>query len=67
MLKIIFLLLMSSGIPVAVAMAGSVLVYVLWSGDMPAFVVIHRMASGIDSCGKPLSPATHNRRMALLR
>ena len=49
MLKIIFLLLMSSGIPVAVAMAGSVLVYVLWSGDMPAFVVIHRMVSGIDS------------------
>lgn len=49
MLKIIFLLLMSSGIPVAIAMAGSVLVYVLWSGDLPAFVVIHRMVSGIDS------------------
>jgi len=49
MLKVLFLLLMSSGIPVAVAMAGSVLVYVLWSGDMPAFVVIHRMVSGIDS------------------
>jgi TRAP-type C4-dicarboxylate transport system permease large subunit len=49
MLKIIFLLLMSSGIPVAIAMAGSVLVYVLWVGDMPAFVVIHRMVSGIDS------------------
>ncbi len=49
MLKIIFLLLMSSGIPVAIAMAGSVLVYILWTGNLPAFVVIHRMVSGIDS------------------
>ncbi|MEO7392277.1 MAG: TRAP transporter large permease [Ramlibacter sp.] len=49
MLKIIFLLLMSSGIPVAIAMAGSVLVYILWTGSLPAFVVIHRMVSGIDS------------------
>jgi len=49
MLKIIFLLLMSSGIPVAVAMAGSSLVYILWTGNLPAFVVIHRMVSGIDS------------------
>jgi len=49
MLKIIFLLLMSSGIPVAVAMAGSALVYILWTGNLPAFVVIHRMVSGIDS------------------
>ena len=49
MLKIIFLLLMSSGIPVAIAMAGSVLAYILWTGSMPAFVVIHRMVSGIDS------------------
>jgi TRAP-type C4-dicarboxylate transport system permease large subunit len=49
MLKIVFLLLMSSGMPVAIAMAGSVLVYILWSGNVPAFVVIHRMVSGIDS------------------
>jgi len=49
MLKIIFLFLMSSGIPVAIAMAGSVLAYILWSGNLPAFVVIHRMVSGIDS------------------
>jgi TRAP-type C4-dicarboxylate transport system permease large subunit len=49
MLKILFLLLMSSGIPVAIAMAGSVLLYILWSGELPAFVVIHRMVSGIDS------------------
>ncbi|HSV54097.1 MAG TPA: TRAP transporter large permease [Burkholderiaceae bacterium] len=49
MLKIIFLLLMSGGIPVAIAMAGSALLYIWISGGLPAFVVIHRMVSGIDS------------------
>jgi tripartite ATP-independent transporter DctM subunit len=49
MLKIIFLLLMGTGIPVAIAMAGSSLVYIWWSGNLPPFVVIHRMVSGIDS------------------
>ena len=49
MLKIIFLLLMAGGIPVAVAMAGSALIYILWTGSLPPFVVIHRMVSGIDS------------------
>jgi tripartite ATP-independent transporter DctM subunit len=49
MLKIIFLLLMAGGIPVAIAMAGSSLLYILWTGNLPPFVVIHRMVSGIDS------------------
>src|SRR6187399_2109947 len=49
MLKIIFLLFMSSGLPVAIAMAGASLAYILISGNMPPFVVIHRMVSGIDS------------------
>ncbi|MES2634382.1 MAG: TRAP transporter large permease [Pseudomonadota bacterium] len=49
MLKIIFLLLMSGGIPVAIAMAGSSLIYILFTGNLPPFVVIHRMVSGIDS------------------
>jgi TRAP-type C4-dicarboxylate transport system permease large subunit len=49
MLKIIFLFLMGSGLPVALAMAGSALLYITWSGNLPAFVVIHRMVSGIDS------------------
>jgi TRAP-type C4-dicarboxylate transport system permease large subunit len=49
MLKILFLLLMSGGIPVAIAMAGASLLYILWSGNLPPFVVIHRMVSGIDS------------------
>jgi len=49
MLKIIFLFLMAGGIPVAVAMAGSALLYILWTGNLPPFVVIHRMVGGIDS------------------
>ena len=49
MLKIIFLLLMSGGIPVAIAMAGSSLIYIWLTGNLPGFVVIHRMVSGIDS------------------
>ncbi len=49
MLKIFFLVFMAGGIPVAVAMAGASLAYILWSGDLPPFVVIHRMVSGIDS------------------
>ncbi|MBL8325418.1 MAG: TRAP transporter large permease subunit, partial [Rubrivivax sp.] len=49
MLKSLFLLLMASGVPVAIAMAGSSLIYILVSGDLPAFAVVHRMIGGIDS------------------
>ncbi|RIX81303.1 TRAP transporter large permease [Acidovorax cavernicola] len=50
MLKIIFLFFMAGGIPVAIAMAGASLVYILTSDStLPPFVVIHRMVSGIDS------------------
>ena len=49
MLKILFLFLMSGGIPVAIAMAGSALLYLLLVPSSPPFVVIHRMVSGIDS------------------
>jgi TRAP-type C4-dicarboxylate transport system permease small subunit len=49
MLKILFLFLMASGMPVAIAMAGSSLVYILVSGDLPGFAVVHRMIGGIDS------------------
>jgi len=49
MLKIVFLLLMAGGIPVAMAMAGSSLIYIMISGNLPPFVVIHRMIGGIDS------------------
>ncbi len=49
MLKIIFLFLMASGLPVAIAMAGSSLIYILVSGNLPPFAVVHRMIGGIDS------------------
>ena len=44
-----FLAMMTTGVPVAIAMAGSALIYILLTGDLPAFVVVHRMISGIDS------------------
>lgn len=49
MLKILFLLFMATGVPVAIAMAGSSLIYILISGDLPPFAVVHRMIGGIDS------------------
>ena len=48
-LLVSFLAFMATGVPVAIAMAGSVLIYILLTGDSPPFVVIHRMVSGIDS------------------
>ncbi len=47
--KLLFLGLMGSGVPVALAMAGASLIYVMVSGVAPDFVVIHRMVSGVDS------------------
>jgi TRAP-type C4-dicarboxylate transport system permease large subunit len=44
-----FLAFMAAGVPVAIAMAGSALVYILLTGNLPPFVVVHRMISGIDS------------------
>ncbi|MBX3605632.1 MAG: TRAP transporter large permease [Piscinibacter sp.] len=49
MLKILFLVLMIIGVPVSIAMAGSSLLYILISGDLPPFTVVHRMIGGIDS------------------
>jgi TRAP-type C4-dicarboxylate transport system permease large subunit len=47
--KLLFLGLMASGIPVAMAMAGASLVYVIATGNIPDYVVIHRMVNGLDS------------------
>jgi TRAP-type C4-dicarboxylate transport system permease large subunit len=47
--KLLFLGLMGSGIPVAMAMAGASLVYVMATGNIPDYVVIHRMVNGLDS------------------
>src|SRR5882672_2608475 len=49
MLKIVFLGLLATGLPVAIAMAGASLIYVVLADNTPPFVVIHRMISGIDS------------------
>ena len=49
MLKIIFLFLLSGGLPVAMAMAAASLIYLLSVPSSPPFVVVHRMVSGIDS------------------
>ena len=48
-LLIAFLVLMVIGVPVALAMAGASLLYVMLSGTVPDYVVIHRMVNGIDS------------------
>ncbi|MBK5104379.1 MAG: TRAP transporter large permease, partial [Burkholderiales bacterium] len=40
---------MVAGVPVALAMAGASLLYVMLSGTVPDYVVIHRMVNGIDS------------------
>ncbi len=48
-LLVSFLVMMLAGVPVAIAMAGSALVYFLLTGDTPPSVVVHRMVSGIDS------------------
>jgi TRAP-type mannitol/chloroaromatic compound transport system permease large subunit len=47
--KLMFLGLMASGLPVAIAMAAASLVYVTVTGSIPQFVVIHRMVGGLDS------------------
>src|SRR5215204_3668309 len=44
-----FLALMVTGVPVAIAMALASLAYVMISGNIPDFVVIHRMYGGVDS------------------
>jgi TRAP-type C4-dicarboxylate transport system permease large subunit len=47
--KLLFLGLLATGLPVAMAMAGASLVYVMVTGNIPDYVVIHRMVGGLDS------------------
>ena len=49
LLFIAFFALLIIGAPVAVALAGSSLLYVLVSASVPDLVVVHRMVNGIDS------------------
>jgi tripartite ATP-independent transporter DctM subunit len=48
MLVVLFVLLII-GVPVGIALAGSSMVWILLSGSVPDFVVIHRMVNGVDS------------------
>ncbi|MBX3529242.1 MAG: TRAP transporter large permease [Rhizobiaceae bacterium] len=45
----IFIIVLLAGIPVFIALAGSALVYTHFIAHIPDFVVLHRMAGGIDS------------------
>ncbi|OGA17971.1 MAG: ABC transporter permease [Betaproteobacteria bacterium RIFCSPLOWO2_02_FULL_66_14] len=44
-----FLAFMAGGVPVAIAMCAASLIYVMWTKNIPDFVVIHRMYGGVDS------------------
>jgi tripartite ATP-independent transporter DctM subunit len=46
-LSLIFFIVL--GLPVALALAGSSLLYIVLSGQIPAIAVIHRMVNGVDS------------------
>ena len=45
----IFFLVLLAGIPVFIALAGSALLYTHFIANIPDFVILHRMAGGIDS------------------
>ena len=49
LLFVSFIGLLLLGVPVAVALGGSSLLYVLAEGATPPLVVLHRMAAGVDS------------------
>ena len=49
MLQPLFLFFTIAGVPIAIAMSGASLMYVIISGNLPPFVVVHRMISGVDS------------------
>ena len=49
LLIIVFILALVIGVPVFIALAGSSLLYTHFIGGIPDFVVLHRMAGGIDS------------------
>ena len=48
-LIIVFLVVLIAGVPVFIALAGSSLLYTHFIGNIPDFVILHRMAGGIDS------------------
>ncbi len=49
LLIFVFLLVLLAGVPVFIALAGSSLLYTHFLAGIPDFVILHRMAGGIDS------------------
>jgi tripartite ATP-independent transporter DctM subunit len=45
----VFLVVLTAGVPVFIALAGSSLLYTHFLAGIPDFVILHRMAGGIDS------------------
>ena len=63
LLFFVFLVVLLAGVPVFIALAGSSLLYTHFIAGIPDFVILHRMAGGIDSsrcspCRSSSSPAT---------
>jgi TRAP-type mannitol/chloroaromatic compound transport system permease large subunit len=44
-----FLAVMSTGIPIAIAMCIASLIYIWFSGTIPPLAMVHRMVGGVDS------------------
>ena len=49
LLIFVFLAVLIAGVPVFIALAGSSLIYTHFLAGIPDFVILHRMAGGIDS------------------
>jgi tripartite ATP-independent transporter DctM subunit len=49
LLLVVFIAILIAGVPVFIALAGSSLLYTHFLADIPDFVILHRMAGGIDS------------------
>ena len=60
----LFIAVLLVGVPVFIALAGSSFIYTHFIAGLPDFVILHRMAGGIDSvsrcwpCRSSSSPAT---------
>jgi tripartite ATP-independent transporter DctM subunit len=48
-LLVVFIAVLAAGVPVFIALAGSSLLYTHFIAGIPDFVILHRMAGGIDS------------------
>ena len=63
LMAFIFIAILLAGVPVFIALAGASFIYTHFIAGFPDFVILHRMAGGIDSsrcsrCRSSSSPAT---------